>query len=104
MMKQKAAVKSSRKSSKNHHHHHQHLPAAASAYRLLSVALLTGLSHADGQSLVPLECLSKQPQSPYGRSVEESNSSSSTTRFDMTEYLAANLHHDMKLLEVNLCL
>ena len=102
MIKQKAAVKSSRKSSKNHH---QHLPAAASAYRLLSVALLTGLSHADGQSLVPLECLSKQPQSPYGRSVEESNSSSSTTtRFDMTEYLAANLHHDMKLLEVNLCL
>lgn len=49
--------------------------------------------------LVPAECLVKLPESPFGRSNADSD-----TRFDMTEFIAVNLHHSMKLDRINVCI
>ena len=68
---------------------------------LLSVVAmvgLTGLAGADETDLVPIECLTTHAQPAFGRG------GTADTRFDMSEYIAKNMHQDMTLLNLDVCL
>ena len=68
---------------------------------LLSVVAiigLNGLAGANETDLVPIECLTTHAQPAFGRGGTDD------TRFDMSEYIAKNMHQDMTLLNLDVCL
>ena len=56
------------------------------------------ISQADETNLIPIECLNKHTEPAFGRGDMEGD-----VRFDMTEFIAANMHYGMTVLDINTC-
>lgn len=65
---------------------------------ILSMSLMALIGQADETNFIPIECLNKHTEPAFGRGDMEGD-----VRFDMTEFIAANMHYGMTVLDINTC-